>query len=237
MPDTFETWLLSVSRLDSYGLTAIFKDGTCSVIDHHGNNHLSATLDHGLYIVPRLGSAHASSAILPQLGSARESSTTNIRKSDSIDVWHRRLAHLNYADLKLILDSDKKTRTTRTPWITPGLCQTCVETKQQQHVIRTKSSRSSTPFELIHSDLCEPIKHSIGGAQFYIIYIDDCTRYTRSEKKNGGRRRRCWVLGRNHHCSSPPHPSRHRRGKSRGWVRFSSVISFVISLVRIHHLG
>jgi len=45
-------------------------------------------------------------------------------------------------------------------------------------VIRRKSSRSSTPFELIHCDLCGPMKHSIGGAQFYIIYIDDCTRYT-----------------------------------------------------------
>ena len=50
--------------------------------------------------------------------------------------------------------------------------------KQQQHVIRTKLSRSSTPFELIHSDLCGPIKHGIGCSQFYIIYIDDCTRYT-----------------------------------------------------------
>ena len=85
----FRLSLLSVSHNDSYGLTAIFKDGTCSVIDHHGNNHLSATLDQGLYIVPRLGSAHAISTILPQLGSACESSTTNIRKSDSINIWHR----------------------------------------------------------------------------------------------------------------------------------------------------
>jgi hypothetical protein len=30
----------------------------------------------------------------------------------------------------------------------------------------------------VHSDLCGPIKYSIRGAQFYIIYIDDCTRYT-----------------------------------------------------------
>jgi transposase InsO family protein len=66
----------------------------------------------------------------------------------------------------------------RTTWKTPDLCQTCVHTKQQQHVIRTKASRTSTPFELIHSDLCGPIKHSTGGAQYYIIYIDDCTRYT-----------------------------------------------------------
>jgi len=33
-------------------------------------------------------------------------------------------------------------------------------------------------FELLHSDLCGPMKPSIGGAQYYIIYIDDCTRYT-----------------------------------------------------------
>jgi len=174
----FRISLLSVSQLDSYSLTVIFKDGTCSVIDHHSNNHLSATLDQGLYIVPRLASAHTSSTILPQLRSIRESSTTNIRKSDLINVWHRQLVHLNYADVKLILDSDKMTKTTRTLWITPGLCQTCVETKQQQYVIRTKSSRSSMPFEIIHSDLCGHINHSIRGSQFYIIYIDDCSRYT-----------------------------------------------------------
>jgi len=38
---------------------------------------------------------------------------------------------------------------------------------------------SSIPFELIHSDLYRPIKHSIRGSQFYIIYIDDCTLYTK----------------------------------------------------------
>jgi len=62
--------------------------------------------------------------------------------------------------------------------IAPGLCETCIHTKQQQKVIHTNTSRTSTPFELVHSDLCGPIRHSIGGAQYYIIYIDDCTRYT-----------------------------------------------------------
>jgi len=63
-------------------------------------------------------------------------------------------------------------------WETSGLCQTCVHMKQQQHIVSTKAPRSSMPFELVHSDLCGPIKHSIGGAQYYIFYIDDCTRYT-----------------------------------------------------------
>jgi len=63
-------------------------------------------------------------------------------------------------------------------WETPGLCRTYVHAKQQQHIVRTKAPQSSTPFALVHSDLCGPMKHSIGGAQYYIIYIDDCPRYT-----------------------------------------------------------
>jgi len=59
----------------------------------------------------------------------------------------------------------------------PGLYETCIHTKQQQKLTHTKASQTSTPFELIHSDLCGPIRHSIGGAQYYIIYIDDCIRY------------------------------------------------------------
>jgi hypothetical protein len=124
------------------GVVQLNGNRTCIIIDHLGNNPLSATLDRGLYSIPRHGSAHASTAtILPRFGYVHTPSTTNIRKSDSIEVWHQRLAHLNYADLKLILNSDKQTKG-RTPWEIPGLCETCVKTKQQQHVIRTKATRS-----------------------------------------------------------------------------------------------
>ena len=58
------------------------------------------------------------------------------------------------------------------------MCLICIHTKQQQYVIRIKAFRTSMPFELVHSDLCGPIKYSIRGTQYYIIYIDDCTRYT-----------------------------------------------------------
>ena len=33
------------------------------------------------------------------------------------------------------------------------------------------------PFELVHSDLCGHMTSSVGGASYYIVYIDDCTRY------------------------------------------------------------
>ena len=56
----------------------------------------------------------------------------------------------------------------------------------------------------------------------------------RSGKMSGGVRRRCWVLGKNYHCSYPPHPSWHRRGKSRGRSRFHLSFPLSLALVCIH---
>jgi len=146
---------------------------------------------------------------------------TGTKNAKTLKIWHQQFAHLNYQDLKCILNTSHNQPTDATDVkpvepvapvttdntavmegtesepaaidttdtkpvtmdpmdvnITPGLCETCIHTKQQQKVIRTKASRTSTPFELVHSDLCWPLRHSIRGAQYYIIYIDDCTRYT-----------------------------------------------------------
>jgi hypothetical protein len=193
----FRISLLSVGQLDLSGYTATFRSGICSITNTKGRKVLSAILEQGLYILSTDGSAHIS-----EIRSLR-----NVQHPNMVNLWHQRFAHINYQDLRRILDAVKKRTTAvdpmdecitdpstdnpteepvidspdtrnRTTWKTPDLCQTCVHTKQQQHVIRTKASRTSTPFELIHSDLCGPIKHSTGGAQYYIIYIDDCTRYT-----------------------------------------------------------
>jgi len=48
----FRISLLSISQLDPQALTAIFKDGICTIIDQYSNNPLSAPLDCGLYILP-----------------------------------------------------------------------------------------------------------------------------------------------------------------------------------------
>ena len=79
-------------------------------------------------------------------------------------------------DVKRVLET-----TLKTSWKLPDLVSlrpTCIQTKQQQRVAHTPSSHTSIPFELIHSDLCGPIKRSNGGNQYYIVYIDDCTPYT-----------------------------------------------------------
>ena len=194
----FRISLISVGQLDSQGYTTTFRSGICSIADAKGQKVLGANLEDGLYILSTDGSAHVSE--IRMLRTAPHSHTIN--------MWHRRLAHLNHQDLKRLLETSGERITdpltvsqpvvdpevdpvadpdielvtdlmdTRPHWETPGLCRTCIEAKQQQHIIRTRAPRSSIPFELVHSDLCGPMKHSIGGAQYYIIYIDDCTRYT-----------------------------------------------------------
>jgi transposase InsO family protein len=207
----FRISLLSVGQLDSQGYTTTFRSGICSIADAKGQKVLGANLEDGLYTLSTDGSAHISEIKMLRTAS----------HSHSINMWHRRLAHLNHQDLRRLLESsgerftdpdiepamdpmdvepamdpmdiepvtdllgveppitvDPVEKPDRPRWETPRLCSTCIHTKQQQHVIRTKAFWTSTPFELVHSDLCGPMKHSIGGAQYYIIYIDDCTRYT-----------------------------------------------------------
>ena len=139
----------------------------CSITDSHGKSVLKGGLEHGLYTLTIEGSAYVSEI---------RSYNPKTRHSNSIDIWHQRFGHLNYIDVKCILET-----TLKTPWKLPdsvSLCQTCIQIKQQQRFVHTATSRTSIPFELIHSDLCGPIKESIGGSQYYIVYIDDCTRYT-----------------------------------------------------------
>jgi hypothetical protein len=98
-----------------------------------------------------------------------------IKITESISLWHRCFAHINIIDLRRILKDrihvpashDKHT------------CDICIRAKHQQKILRIRAPGSNTPFELVHSNLCRPLKTvPVGGAVYYIVYIDNCTRYT-----------------------------------------------------------
>jgi transposase InsO family protein len=88
-------------------------------------------------------------------------------------AWHHRRGHINPVALRKHLPDNIKFN----PNMDKLVCDICSETKQKAKIVCTPQSRATTPFELIHSDICGPIKSSIGGAYYYLIYIDDFTRY------------------------------------------------------------
>jgi hypothetical protein len=134
--------------------------------------------------VTRTVSSDITSSTLSDTMSVENTSTNSAkqamrkqRQQNSLTLWHRRFAHLHSTALK------KAIKSTTTPALFDSdgskLCDICVRSKHQQKFARISIPRTTKPFELIHSDLCGPFTtHSLGGASYYIIYIDDCTRWT-----------------------------------------------------------
>jgi transposase InsO family protein len=60
-----------------------------------------------------------------------------------------------------------------------GVCEACLEGKQHRQPSHKPATKANGPLELIHSDLCGPIDPtSYGGANYYLLFIDDCTMMT-----------------------------------------------------------
>jgi transposase InsO family protein len=98
---------------------------------------------------------------------------------ETVDVWHRRLAHLHHAALtKLLKHANANVKESEENQDEAGPCDICVRAKHTQKFERKAVRRASAPFELIHSDIAGPFQPSAGGATYYIVYIDDYTRHT-----------------------------------------------------------
>jgi len=94
-----------------------------------------------------------------------------------IQTWHRHFNHLNLSDVRKLLPkgsySEKETATSTA-------CDICIKaTAKEKFQRKVPAWRATKPLELIHSDLCGPISpQSLSGRRYYILYIDDFSRYT-----------------------------------------------------------
>ena len=95
-------------------------------------------------------------------------------KRASAAEWHRRLGHMHAEGLKKVLHPELLSDKIPDKFE----CRVCIESKHQVSYSRVPATRSTVPFEKVHSDMCGPFRvTSTGNSDYYIIYIDDCTRY------------------------------------------------------------
>jgi len=60
-----------------------------------------------------------------------------------------------------------------------SMCTVCIQTKHKQRFIRVPVKHTTKPFESVHSDVSDPFSTpTFGDNQYYILFIDDYTRYT-----------------------------------------------------------
>ncbi|KAL0350166.1 UNVERIFIED_CONTAM: Retrovirus-related Pol polyprotein from transposon RE1 [Sesamum radiatum] len=112
-------------------------------------------------------------------------------QEDQSWLWHRRLGHFNFQGLKIL---HQKKMMTDLPQIQAieGACEACLQGKQHKKPFPSGTSwRAKAVLELIHTDVCGPMRTpSHEQNRYFILFIDDYSRMTwvyfmreKSEKK------------------------------------------------------
>lgn len=174
--------LLSVSRLENAGCQVIFDDG----LVHISKNNLEVAVGRRngkLYVIElnyvRYETVNVSTSSNKNIAtkSPNELKSTPV-KTKSCYLWHRRLAHLNYTDVKRlstlvdgmgVMNNDAR-----------AVCEPCVFGKQSRKPFNgSGGARSSRVLELVHSDVCGPVTPVTWDEQrFLVTFIDDYTHFT-----------------------------------------------------------
>ena len=94
--------------------------------------------------------------------------------AEDVMVLHKRLGHLNHADMQKL---ERAHAITTTGTFTD--CETCLATKSKRAAVSKKAApRFTVPGSLIHTDINGPMSvPTISGQRYAIGFIDDATRY------------------------------------------------------------
>lgn len=150
------TNLLSVSQIVNHGGEVKFNNAGCVILNSHKKIVATAILINNMY---RLNLYNVQAYI------------SDVDKQD-IYLWHQRMGHLNFSDLKKIEENtDGVQLSKKTDNLT---CVTCLEGKQTRLSFKSSHSRATQLLETVHSDICGPMETtSLGGAKYFITFIDD----------------------------------------------------------------
>lgn len=158
--------LLSVGRITEelncvalmYPTFCLFQDILTKTIIGRG------TRKGGLYYVDDL--------VAGQVHNVRSSAVENEKQ---LWLWHHRMGHPSFGYMKHVLpqlfnDSNKNSTLH---------CDTCTLAKSHRVSFPLSSTKSSKPFDLIHSDVWGPSPITTSsGARWFVTFVDDCSRMT-----------------------------------------------------------
>ncbi|KAJ0391403.1 hypothetical protein P43SY_010543 [Pythium insidiosum] len=162
--------LLSISALTARGVTVQFEN-KCALLVVDGHEVVS---------IPKVGKLFVWSD-----GRSRGEAASQATSEEALEVskdegavWHARLGHVSAAKVASIVKAvDGVPPVERQD----GLCEGCARGKMLTSPFAHGSGsdvKTTTPFQLVHSDVVGPIKpKSKGGAQYVVTFIDDFSRY------------------------------------------------------------
>ncbi|GJW81780.1 retrovirus-related pol polyprotein from transposon TNT 1-94 [Tanacetum coccineum] len=161
--------LFSVGQFCDADLEVAFRKSTCYIRDLKGNDLLTGSRGTDLYSI-----------------TLQDSTTPNpiclMAKATSSQawLWHRRLSHLNFNTINFLSKNDIVTGLPKLNFVKDHLCSSCELGKAKQKSFHTKTTSSSKrQLQLLHMDLCGPMRvESINGKKYVLVIVDDYSRYT-----------------------------------------------------------
>ncbi|GJT15939.1 retrovirus-related pol polyprotein from transposon TNT 1-94, partial [Tanacetum coccineum] len=95
-------------------------------------------------------------------------------------LWHRRLSHLNFDYINLLSKKDVVIGLPKLKYVKDQLCSSCEVSKAKRSSFKSKTVPSSKGrLNLLHMDLCGPMRVAIiNGKKYILVIVDDYSKYT-----------------------------------------------------------
>ncbi|MCO5611254.1 hypothetical protein L7F22_065506 [Adiantum nelumboides] len=165
--------LLSVSSLAKNGLRVIFEDDRCIVQDRENGYSLitTGTLENGLFVLDRY--EKKIQACIAE---------TKTQAMQDAELYHARFGHVGYGSLMTLQRHNMVHDLSLLEMPPRHVCEGCVLGKMHRFAFSQDGSvRATQKLQLVHSDVCGPMRtSSVGNSLYFVTFIDDFSRF-------------CWV--------------------------------------------
>ena len=102
-----------------------------------------------------------------------DASIASTNQEESTIRWHYKLGHMSERGIKILAERNLLPRLTS---VNLPFCEHCVVSKQSRLKFGRSTAKSKHILDLIHSDVWESPVTSLGGAKYFVSFIDDYSR-------------------------------------------------------------
>ena len=156
-----KTNILSLGKLDDQGCKTSLSEGYLKIRDTNGKFLTKTKKTWGNMYQTRI-------SISEECNRSRE---------DEAWLWHGRLCHHSFHTLDSMIKGElvRGLPSFEKP---KEVCSTCISGKHTRCPFQAYIFRANKLLDLVHMDLCGPIKPStLGGKSYFLLIIDDFSRY------------------------------------------------------------
>ena len=170
VPD-LHTNLVSIGKITDKGHNVLFSKTKAEVINHDGEVLLTAERENDLYFLRDFTDPECKNIF--QVNVAER-----ILKKNSLEDWHIRMGHLNIQSLRQAIKTGSIQGINIEGIDEDFECSVCLQGKMCRAPFPRASKRITEVGDLIHSDVCGPMRvASHAKKHYFITFIDDSSRW------------------------------------------------------------